>query len=172
MTLDEFLQELSARRGLHRKIGLLTGYWRHVQRLPADKQRQVALALGSKAAWNGLEKLFAKDGTLSDGELAVKRALDRVGGADPDELRELASKVRAGNYDLDEALRLTANLHSDTQKAWCLGDLVQHWALAETELELVLGAACSPTAASRLRRRHARQGRSRSAAGANQGVGC
>ncbi len=84
MTLDEFLQELSARRGLHRKIGLLTRYWRQVQRLPADKQQQVALALGSKAAWNGLEKL----------------------------------------------------------------------------------------AASRLRRRHARQGRSRSAAGANQGVGC
>ncbi|MCH7825131.1 MAG: hypothetical protein IH849_10050, partial [Acidobacteria bacterium] len=98
MTLDEFLQELSARRGLHRKIGLVTRYWRQVQRLPADKRQQVALALGSKAAWNRLEKLFAKDGTLSDGELAVKRALDRVGGADPDELRELASKVRSGNY--------------------------------------------------------------------------
>ncbi len=97
MTLDEFLQELSARRGLHRKIGLVTRYWRQVQSLPADKQQQVALALGSKAAWNRLEKLFAKDG-LSDGELAVKRALDRVGAADPDELRDLASKVRSGNY--------------------------------------------------------------------------
>ena len=55
------------------------------------------MALGSKAAWSRLEKLFAKDG-LSDGELAVKRALDRVGAADPDELRDLASKVRSGNY--------------------------------------------------------------------------
>ncbi len=98
MTLDEFLQELAARRGLHRKIGLLARYWRQIQGLPADKQQQIALALGSKAAWGRLEKLFAKDGTLSDGELAVKRALDRVGRADPDELRDLASKVRAGNY--------------------------------------------------------------------------
>ncbi len=98
MTLDEFLHELSARRGLHRKIGLVGRYWRQVQALPADKQQQVALALGSKAAWNRLEKLFAKDGTLSDGKLAVKRALDRVGRAEPDELRDLASKVRSGNY--------------------------------------------------------------------------
>ena len=98
MTLDEFLQELGARRGLHRKIGLLARYWRQVQGLPAEKQQQIALALGSKAAWGRLEKLFAKDGTLSDGELAVKRALDRVGRADPDELRDLAAKVRSGNY--------------------------------------------------------------------------
>jgi len=357
MTLDEFVQELAARRGLHRKIGLVARYWRQVQSLPADKQQQVALALGSKAAWSRLEKLFARDGTLSDGELAVKRALNRVGGADPDELRDLASQVRSGNYagvsrellevvgqaldeeadtdepgeagegtaidgeaeppdttvasdevaaggeaaspaaapnqasapaadptggepaaveapfatanspplpevvaepapplpdvvveaappppevivaptpppreavaephtarapvlsateklgllrtlradpgygarlgrsgrahllsrlgpgwaarralgelirgqavdDLDEALWLTEHLHSDVQKAWCLGDLVQHWALDETELERVLRAAPGPAATNRLRRRHARQGSSRRA---------
>ncbi len=52
MTLDEFLRELAARRGLHRKIGLLARYWRQIQGLPADKQQQIALALGSKAAWS------------------------------------------------------------------------------------------------------------------------
>jgi len=379
MTLDEFVQELAARRGLHRKVGLVARYWRQVQSLPADKQQQVALALGSRAAWSRLEKLFAKDGTLSDGELAVKRALDRVGGADPDEMRDLAAQVRSGNYagvsrellevvgqaldeeadsdelgradggtaisgeaepldpvvsidevaagseaaspaaapdqvsapaadptaneppvvealfatassppmpevaaeaapplpdvaaepvsplpevvaepapplpetvaaptppppeavtvatpprrevvaephtarapvlsateklgllrtlradrgygarlgrsgrahllsclgpgwaarralgeliraqavdDLDEALWLTGHLRSDVQKAWCLGDLVQHWALDETELEQVLRAAPGPAATNRLRRRHARQGSSRRA---------
>ena len=344
MTLDEFLQELSARRGVHRKIMLVTRYWRQIQGLPADEQRQVALALGSKAAWNRLEKLFAKDGTLSDGELAVKRTLDRVGRADPDGLRKLASNARSGNYGdlsrdlvdlvveavdeeadysaetggasedtaiddeaaplhaaepidepaatdeavsgeeapderpaaeggradeipdvveaphaaavatrspplretvaeaaappseviaesapppsdsgagtgaagfpatsaaeklgllrelrddpgfgarlgrsgraqllarlspgwaarralselirggaidgLDEALRLTGALHSDVQKAWCLGDLVQHWPLDETALERILRVAPSPAAISRLRRRHARR---------------
>jgi len=363
MTLDEFLQELAARRGLHRKVGLLARYWRQVQSLPTDKQQQIALALGSKAAWSRLEKLFARDGTLSDGELAVKRALDRVGGADPDELRDLAAKVRSGSYadvswelvemlgqaldeeaidsdaepadiaaaidelaaggeavsddavsddavsddtlsddtapgkvvsdetapeaatpdatapnaaaapapaadltddlphaaeatvaafatasspptrkvdsepvppppleaiadpttarvpalsaaeklgvlralradpgygtrlgrsgraellarlgpgwaarrglselirgqgvsNLDEVLQLTGNLHSEVQKAWCLGDLVEHWALSETELERVLRAAPGPAATNRLRARHARQGSSRRA---------
>ena len=98
LTLDEFLRRLGAERGLHRKVRLLGRYWKQVQSLPPEQRERVALALGSQAVWNRLEKLFARDGTLSEGELSVKRALDSVGQADPGELRALARKMRSGEY--------------------------------------------------------------------------
>ncbi len=98
LTLDEFVRLLRDARGPHRKVRLLARYWTQVQNLPAAERERVALALGSQALWNRLEALFSRDGTLSEGELAVKRALDSVGRADPSELRSLARKVRTGEY--------------------------------------------------------------------------
>ena len=78
--------------------------------------------------------------------------------------RALSELIRGQAVDdLDEALQLAGDLLSDVQNAWCLGDLVQHWALDETELERVLQAARNPAAASRLRGRHGRRGSSRGA---------
>jgi len=97
-TLDDFLETLAAQRGLHRKVRLLGHYWRQVRDLPADDRQRVALALGSESAWRHLEKFFGADGHLSEGELTVKRALRRVGRAEPDELRHLARRLRSGDY--------------------------------------------------------------------------
>lgn len=97
-TLDDFIETLSAQRGLHRKVRLLGHYWRQVRDLPAEDRERIALALGSASAWKHLEKLFGADGYLSEGELAVKRALRRVGTADPAELRILATRLRSGDY--------------------------------------------------------------------------
>jgi hypothetical protein len=97
-TLDDFVETLRAQRGLHRKVRLIGHYWRQIRDLPADDRQRVALALGSESAWRRLEKLFAADGHLSEGEIAVKRALRRVGKADPEELRIMASRLRSGDY--------------------------------------------------------------------------
>ena len=97
-TLDEFIEELSAQRSLHGKVRLLAHYWKQIRDLPSEDRQRVALALGSKAAWRHLEKLFAADGQLSEGELTVKRALEQVGSAEPEELRALAGQLRSGDY--------------------------------------------------------------------------
>ena len=290
-TLDEFIETLSAQRGLHRKVRLLGHYWRQVRDLPPADRQRIALALGSESAWRHLEKFFGADGRLSEGELAVKRALRAVGSADPAELRILAGRLRSGDYaevgdelldamgqaldaeggidelprlelepdpvleptpvpvpaaepepevdesasepvpgaersaevpsmpplppaegvgllaparepesdhgfdidplelearaerrglvtasgtawrqrrflgelirereleSLDEALDLAALIESDVQRAWCLGDLVQHWPLDREQLERVLAAAPSVSVRGRLMRRHER----------------
>lgn len=97
-TLDEFIETLRSQRGLHRKIRLLGHYWRQVRDLPPEDRQRVALALGSDAAWSHLEKLFAADGRLSEGEMTIKRALRRVGRAEPKELKILARRLRSGDY--------------------------------------------------------------------------
>ena len=50
--------------------------------------------------------------------------------------------IREGALEgLDEALELATLLESDVQRAWCLGDLVQHWQLDNEQLNRVLDAA-------------------------------
>ncbi|NKB87094.1 MAG: hypothetical protein GKS06_02585 [Acidobacteria bacterium] len=97
-TLDDFVGALRAEKGLPRKVRLLAHYWRQVRDLaPADRQR-VALALGSQSAWKHLEKTFGADGHLTEGEMAVKRTLERIGKADPKELQIMADRMRSGDY--------------------------------------------------------------------------
>jgi hypothetical protein len=94
LSFEEFLRQLAAQRGTTGKLRLAARYWRQVKSLSAAERERVALALGSQVAWKQLERLFLRDGTLSEDERAVQEALDRLGDADPDELRRWAAQLR------------------------------------------------------------------------------
>jgi len=71
--------------------------------------------------------------------------------------RLLGELIRERELDgLDEALELAVLLESDVQRAWCLGDLVQHWPLDEGQVQEVLDAAPSASVRSRLQARYER----------------
>jgi hypothetical protein len=57
--------------------------------------------------------------------------------------------------DLDEALELVGTLARPGQQAWCLGDLLEHWALGPGEAERVVALAPTDAAHRRLRSRAA-----------------
>jgi hypothetical protein len=94
LSFEEFLRQLATQRGTTGKLRLAARYWRQVKSLSAAERERVALALGSQVAWKQLERLFLRDGTLSEDERAVQEALDRLGEADPDELRRWAAQLR------------------------------------------------------------------------------
>lgn len=60
--------------------------------------------------------------------------------------------------DLGEALALVRQLPTDTQRTWCLGDLVEFWDLDEEARRSVLAAAPTDAARRRLARRAQRAG--------------
>ncbi len=96
-SLGELLRELEAQRGLRGRLRVLGRSFQLLRSLsPADRER-VALRVGSDWAWKRLERAFMQDGELSPSEDLARRALERVGEADPGELRGLARTLREGD---------------------------------------------------------------------------
>jgi hypothetical protein len=97
VNFEEFLRQLAAQRGTTGKLRFAARFADKLRRLPDSERRRVALALGSEAAWNQLERLFLRDLTLSGEEQMVQQALDRLGSSDPAELRRWAQVLRGGD---------------------------------------------------------------------------
>jgi len=96
-SLEELLRALGRERSLRGRLRVLGHSWQLLRRLRPDEREKVALRLGSRWAWQRLEKSFLRDGDLDDTEQLVGRVLERLGDSDPSELRELASQVRRGD---------------------------------------------------------------------------
>lgn len=122
LDFEEFLRQLAAQRGTTRKLRLAARYWRQIKSLSAAERERVALTLGSRVAWKQLERLFLRDGTLSEDERAVQEALDRLGDADPAELRRWAAQLRQADRRRVSDLVATAVQAALEQEAEELGD--------------------------------------------------
>ncbi|MEE8139112.1 MAG: hypothetical protein V3T81_09645 [Thermoanaerobaculia bacterium] len=96
-SIEELLSKLASAHGPGEKLRLLARSWARVRDLPQQQRQQVAMALGSRWAARHLERIFARDGELTDEELLFKQTVERIGEADPEELRELAATVRQGD---------------------------------------------------------------------------
>jgi hypothetical protein len=95
--LEELLRALGAERNLRGRLRVVGRAWELLKQLSPVEREKVALRLGSSWAWKRLEKSFLADGTLSESESMIGRIFDRMGDADPNELRELAKTVRSGD---------------------------------------------------------------------------
>ncbi|MCP4039810.1 MAG: hypothetical protein GY733_22895, partial [bacterium] len=98
---------------------------------PVQRER-VALGVGSKWAWERIEKTFLADGKLSDNERMVGRIFERMGSADPRELRELARSIRQGE---------TAGVKDALVET--LGEVLEETAAAD-EIESLVAALPQP----------------------------
>lgn len=114
--LDELLRELAGSRGIIGRARLLARHWRQLRGLSDEQRERVALTLGTEAAGRQLERLFLRDGVLSEDERAVTEALDRLGDADPAELRELVESLREGD-SRETGRRLLAALEAALAEA-------------------------------------------------------
>lgn len=101
---DELLEALSREKGLRGRVRLLGRSLELLRRLAPEDRERVAMRVGSRLLWERLERSFLADGELSPAEQAAREALERMGSADPGQLRELARRVRerdaAGLRDL------------------------------------------------------------------------
>ena len=97
--VEGLLRALAKERSLRGRLRVLGRSWKMLRSLPPVDRERVALRLGSKWAWKRVEKAFLKDGELSENEQLVGRAFERMGGADPTELRKLARTIREGDSE-------------------------------------------------------------------------
>lgn len=123
-----------------------TGSDNHPDREPSGR-------LTSAADRMAALRTLRKGGGASGGAAERARLLARLGPGWASR-RGLTEMIRSLALDsLDEALGLIATLDTDAQRAWCLGDLVQHWPLDDDEIERLLDAAPTAAARRRLQRR-------------------
>ncbi len=95
--LQSLLKALGVATNLRERMGILARSWQLLRSLSPVQREQVALRVGSKWAWKRIEKAFLGDGHLSDNEKLIGRAFERLGEADPGELRQLARSIKDGN---------------------------------------------------------------------------
>ncbi len=88
----------------------------------------------------------------SDGAAGRSALLVSLGGGWASR-RALSRMIRARTLDdLDEALLLIRQLARPGQRLWCLADLLEHWELADGQVDRILEQA--PTDAARRRLSH------------------
>ena len=97
--LEALLSALAKERSLRGRLRVLGHSWKLLRALSPVERERVALRLGSKWAWKRVEKTFLEDGELSDNERLVGQAFERMGSADPSELRKLARTIREGDAE-------------------------------------------------------------------------
>lgn len=107
-SLDELLRSLARERGLRGKLRVIARAWTLLRSLSVSEREQVAMRLGSKWAWRRIERAFLKDGELSEREALVGRAFERLGRAEPEELRSLANAITTGDTADAQDLLTTA----------------------------------------------------------------
>jgi hypothetical protein len=105
-SLEALLRALARERSLRGRLRVLGHSWKLLRSLTPAEREKVALRLGSNWAWRRLEKSFLRDGDLDETEQFVGRVFERLGDADPKELRKLASMVRSGDRQGAEDLLL------------------------------------------------------------------
>lgn len=105
--LDQLLRSLAGERGLRGKLRVLGRAWTLLRSLSISEREQVAVRVGSQWAWQRLERTFLKDGELSESEALVGRAFERMGEANPRDLRELAKSLKAGEAEDAQDLLMT-----------------------------------------------------------------
>lgn len=96
-SLEELLRALARERSLRGRLRVLGHSWALLRSLSRAEREQVALRIGSRWAWQRVEKAFLRDGELSEGEQLVGQAFERMGKSDPRELRRLAHAIREGD---------------------------------------------------------------------------
>lgn len=96
-SLEALLRALARERSLRGRLRVLGHSWKLLRSLTPAEREKVALRLGSNWAWKRVEKSFLHDGDLDETEQFVGRVFERLGDADPKELRKLASMVRSGD---------------------------------------------------------------------------
>jgi hypothetical protein len=110
--LEELIKRLEAERGMGRKVRLLAGSWPLLSKLSPKQRERVALAVGSRWAWRNLESMFGHPDKLSDSQIQVKNLFERIGTADPDELRELGKEIKKGGIGGAQSRLLGALEHA------------------------------------------------------------
>ena len=127
--LEELLRALAHERGLRGRMRVIGRSWKLLHQLTPGQREKVALRMGSTWAWKRLEKSFLRDGKMSETEAMVGRIFERMGDADPQELREMAAMVRRGDHEgmkdlmmmtLEEALTEEAAVEEAQQKGEAL----------------------------------------------------
>jgi hypothetical protein len=88
-SLEALLRALARERSLRGRLRVLGHSWKLLRSLTPAEREKVALRLGSNWAWKRLEKSFLRDGDLDETEQFVGRVFERLGDADPKELRKL-----------------------------------------------------------------------------------
>jgi hypothetical protein len=123
-SLNELLRALARERSLRGRLRVLGHSWTLLRSLSPAQREEVALRIGSKWAWKRVEKAFLADGSLSENERLVGQAFERMGDADPEELRNIARTLKEGDgraakdmllQTLTEALEDEADEEEDEQ---------------------------------------------------------
>jgi hypothetical protein len=96
-SLNALLRALARERSLRGRLRVLGHSWTLLRSLSPAQREQVALRIGSKWAWKRVEKAFLADGSLSDNERLLGQAFERMGDADPEELRNIARTLKEGD---------------------------------------------------------------------------
>jgi len=94
--LEGLIKRLKAERGMGRKVRLLAGAWPLLRELSPEERERVAVAVGSRWAWSNLAGMFGNAGELSEDQAQVKAMFERLGEADPQELRRLGKEIKKG----------------------------------------------------------------------------
>ena len=110
-SLEQLLSALTNEPSLRGKLRVLGRSWTLLRSLSPGQREQVALAVGTRWVWERVEKSFLKDGELSDSEQMLGQAFERLGDADPQELRSIARTIKQG--DTRAARDLLLNSLSD-----------------------------------------------------------
>lgn len=95
--LESLLRALARERSLRGRLRVLGRAWTLLRSLSPAERDQVAMRLGSRWAWRRVEKAFLADGELDESERLVGQAFERLGRADPRELRDMARAIRRGD---------------------------------------------------------------------------
>ncbi|MGH0031899.1 MAG: hypothetical protein ACQGVC_19085 [Myxococcota bacterium] len=96
-SLEELLRALGRERNLRGRLRVLARAWALLRSLSPAQREQVALRVGSRWAWRRIEKSFLRDGELDEAEQMIGTAFQRMGEADPQEIRRLARSIREGD---------------------------------------------------------------------------
>jgi len=96
-SLESLLRALARERSLRGRLRVLGRAWTLLRSLSPAEREQVAMRLGSRWAWRRVEKAFLADGELDESERLVGQAFERLGRADPRELRDMARAIRRGD---------------------------------------------------------------------------
>ena len=142
-SVETLLRELGRERSLRGRLGVLARGRALLARMSRSEREQVALRLGSRWAWDRIEKWLGADGELDESERLVGEAFERLGRSDPDELRRVARSLREdGGQGARDLLRITLMEALEEQ-----AEVANAEAEAEPATEAHAGAAPVPPAA-------------------------
>ena len=111
---SELLQRLHGEKGMRRKVRLLAGSWSLLHKLSPQQREHLGLAIGNRWAWRNIESLFGNPARLSENQREVKEFFDSMRETDPEDLRQIASRLTLNGNRRDEELQVD------------VGDAIEH----------------------------------------------